>query len=191
MSQHLCPWWLAYAFDNFGRRLVQNPDKILAPYVEPGMTVMDLGCGMGFAAIAAARMVGNEGLVLAVDMQQEMLDVLMKRARHAGVDRRIRPHRCKANQIGIDGPVDFAVALWMLHEVPDARRFLGQVCACLKPGGKFLVVEPLFHVSKEAFQGTLETAEASGLEVIDRPRVSLSMAALCRKAGVSPDVESE
>jgi cyclopropane fatty-acyl-phospholipid synthase-like methyltransferase len=43
------------------RRLLHNPEKILGPYVKPGMTVMDVGCGMGFCSIAMAKMVGEDG----------------------------------------------------------------------------------------------------------------------------------
>jgi cyclopropane fatty-acyl-phospholipid synthase-like methyltransferase len=38
---------------------------MLGPYVKPGMTVLDVGCGMGFFSIGMARMVGDEGRVIA------------------------------------------------------------------------------------------------------------------------------
>ena len=40
---HVCPWWGGYFIDNPLRRLLHNPDKIVGPYVMPGMTVMDVG----------------------------------------------------------------------------------------------------------------------------------------------------
>ena len=91
---HVCPWWHAYTFDNPLRRLLHNPSAIVGEHVGEGMRVLDLGCGMGFFSIAMARMVGDSGLVIAVDLQQKMLDVLMRRATRAGVAARIRPHRC-------------------------------------------------------------------------------------------------
>ena len=90
MLFHVCPWWLGYFIDNPLRRLIHNPEKIVGPYVKPGMTVMDVGCGMGLFSIGMARMVGDGGLVIAVDLQQKMLDGLQKRAKRAGC----RPDSC-------------------------------------------------------------------------------------------------
>ena len=81
MGPHVCPWWGGYFIDNRLRRWLHNPEQILAPYVSPGMTAMDFGCGMGMFSIAMAKLVGDKGRVIAVDLQQKMLDVLQKRAR--------------------------------------------------------------------------------------------------------------
>ena len=52
MSEHgVCPWRHAYLFDNWLRRLLHNPKKMLGAHVRPGMTVMDVGCGMGVFSI--------------------------------------------------------------------------------------------------------------------------------------------
>lgn len=81
---HVYPWWGSYFLDNPLRRLIHAPEKIIGPYVRPGMTVMDVGCGMGLFSMPMARIVGNQGRVIAVDLQQEMFDVL-RRAEQAGV----------------------------------------------------------------------------------------------------------
>jgi hypothetical protein len=52
---HVCPWWGGCFIDNPLRRRFHNPLKIVRPYVEPGMTVMDVGCGMGFCSIVMAK----------------------------------------------------------------------------------------------------------------------------------------
>ena len=143
MGPHVCPWWGGYFIDNRLRRWIHNPVKILAPYVKPDMTVMDFGCGMGMFSIAMAQLVGSKGRVIAVDLQQKMLDVLQKRARKAGVLDRIRVHRCERNSIGLDEPVDFALAFYSAHEAPDLRRLLGEIHSNLWPQGRLLVVEPI------------------------------------------------
>ena len=84
MAGHVCPWWGGYFIDNRLRRLFHDPDTILRPYVHSGMTVMDVGCGMGLFAIAMAQLVGPAGKVIAVDLQPEMLDVSGKRAAEGG-----------------------------------------------------------------------------------------------------------
>jgi cyclopropane fatty-acyl-phospholipid synthase-like methyltransferase len=182
MSPHVCPWWGGYFIDNRFRRLFHKPEKILASYVQQGMTVMDFGCGMGLFSIAMAGLVGEGGCVIAVDVQQEMLDVLQERAEQAGVADRIRTHLCEPDTLGIDGPVDVALAFWSAHEVPDLRGLLADVHGCLVDGGKFLVAEPKGHVSAGAFAKMVALAQQVGLSVQDEPRVRFSRAVAFVKA---------
>lgn len=181
MASHVCPWWGGYLIDNPLRRLLHDPRKIIGPYVMPGMTVMDVGCGMGMFSLAMAEMVGDQGRVIAVDLQQQMLDVLRRRAEKAAVADRIQTHKCEPDHLDIDVQADFALAFAMVHEVPDQRRLLGEIYACLKPGGKFLVAEPKIHVPGGAFQQTVTTAVALGLKVIEEPRVRWCRAAVFEK----------
>ena len=145
---HVCPWWGGYFIDNWLRRLVHHPERILSPYLAPGMTALDFGCGMGMFAIGAARLVGQTGRVVAVDLQQQMLGVLMNRAKKAGVADRIETHRCERDAIGICPPVDFALAFYSAHEVPSLDRLFREIYDCVRPGGRFLLVEPVGHVGK-------------------------------------------
>jgi hypothetical protein len=78
--QHLCPWWIGYLLASPVRRIFNNPQKILAGHVKPGMTVLEPGPGMGFFTIELARMVGGRGRVIAVDIQPKMLDGLKRKA---------------------------------------------------------------------------------------------------------------
>ena len=181
MTQHVCPWWGGYFIDNPLRRLLHNPAKILGPYIRPGMTVMDFGCGMGLFSIAMAKLVGAAGRVIAVDLQQEMLDVLQKRAKKAGVADRIATHRCEATSLGIREPIDFALASYSAHEVPDLRRLLGEVHANLRSDGRFLVIEPVGHVTAKDFDAMLAMAREVGFRDQDRPRVRMSRAVVLVK----------
>ena len=148
MATYVCPWWsVPFTINTPLRRLLHDPQKIVGPYVRPGMTVMDVGCGVGWFSIPMARMVGDHGKVIAVDLQQQMLDMLRRRAEKAGVAARIELHKCEQDRLGIDAEADFALAFAMLHEVPDQRRLLGEIHDCLKPGGKLLLAEPPIHVS--------------------------------------------
>ena len=178
---HVCPWWGGYFIDNPLRRLLHKPEKILGPHVQPGMTAMDFGCGMGFFAIPMARLVGDHGRVLAVDLQPQMLDVLRQRATKAGVAARVNTHRCETDALGVTEPVDFALAFYAAHEVPDLHKLLHEVHGCLRPRGSFLLVEPVGHVTKRRFQEMLELAHHAGLPVRKRPRIRLSHAALLQR----------
>src|SRR5690606_37265526 len=53
--------------------------------VKPGMTVCDLGCGNGFYTLKLAELVGEQGTIYAVDIQQEMLHLLHERAKQEGI----------------------------------------------------------------------------------------------------------
>lgn len=178
MAEHVCPWWLAYSFDNPLRRLLHPPEQVLGSWVRPGMTVLDVGCGIGHFTLGMARLVGPSGRVIAADLQERALAVVERRARRAGLADRITTHRVAASAVGVAGPVDFALAFWMLHETPSAEAFCREVGGVLTPGGRLLVAEPVFHVSPPAFEGELAAARRAGLRVLDRPAVRLSRAAL-------------
>jgi len=174
----VCHWWLAYTFDNPVRRLIHKPQKILGNYVKEGMTVMDLGCGMGHFSIGMAGLVGSTGKVIAVDLQQKMLDIMSRRSRRAGLDDRIIPHLCRADAIDIDESVDFILAFWMVHEVPDQNQFFNQLKSLLAAKGKILIAEPKMHVTAEGLKRTLDIAQTCGLQCIEKPAISFSHTAL-------------
>jgi len=178
MGEHICPWWLAYTFDNPLRLIFHNPAKILGDYVHAGMTVLDVGCGMGFFSIGLARLVGKSGCVIAADVQPKMLRTLQKRSKKAGVANTIRLHQCEPGQLAVDTPVEFILAFWMVHEVPDLKIFFHQTRSCLKPNGKMLIAEPRFHVSTRCFQKILESAQACGLNAYDTPSIQFSRSAV-------------
>ncbi len=174
----VCPWWGGYFIDNRWRKWLHPPEKILEPYLRPSMRVLDFGCGMGFFSIAAAQLMGGSGRVVAVDLQQQMLDVLRRRADQAAVGDRIRTHRCEADAMGLDEPFDFALAFYAAHEVPDQPRLLREIYRLLRPGAQFLLVEPVGHVRRQAFAQTLDQAVEIGWEIVDRPAVRWSHTAL-------------
>jgi ubiquinone/menaquinone biosynthesis C-methylase UbiE len=173
--------WTAPFFDNIVRKLFQNPEKIVGPYIRPGMTAMDIGCGPGYFTLAMARMVGTGGTVIAIDMQQEMLDLVKKKSDRLGLSERIRFHRCAPDSLGIAEKAGFILSFYMVHEVPDRDALFREVGGLLEAGGKYLIVEPGMHVSAEAFEDTIRHAESAGFVVEERPHVLLSRAALLRR----------
>jgi ubiquinone/menaquinone biosynthesis C-methylase UbiE len=177
----VCPWWLCFTFDNILRRVVQNPDAILRPYVQPGMTALDIGAGMGYFTIPLARRVGDSGRVFAADLQEKMLDSLFQRAKRAGVQNRITLHLTASDRIGLTGPVDFCLAFWMLHEVVDQPRFIKEICSIVKPGGLFLLVEPWFHVSRNSFNKVVQISRNNGFSMVEKPGIFLSNSALFKR----------
>ena len=78
---------MVFILDNTMRRIFQNPEKILGEYVRPGMTAIDLGCGPGMFTLAMAKMVGESRRVIAVDVQQEMPEILKDKEHKNGTRR--------------------------------------------------------------------------------------------------------
>ena len=180
-GSHTCPWWLIFTFDNPLRRFVHDPQQIVRPYVKQGDTVLDVGCGMGFFTLGLAELVGRDGRVIAADLQAQMLAGLRKRAGKAGLLERIELCQSTPDEIGVDEPVDFALAFWMVHEVRQPTLFIRQIHKLLVPGGKFLIVEPIIHVTGRAFGQTVSMAEDAGYRVVDQPKIRVSRAVLLEK----------
>jgi SAM-dependent methyltransferase len=170
----VCSWRHVRSFDNVFRPLIHKPKKIFGPFVNPLMTVMDVGCGAGWASIGLAGLVGDGGSVLAVDLQQEMLAMVENRARRAGLSRRIKTHQCRKDHLSLNATFDFINAFWMVHEVPDKEAFMKQIGSCMRSGAKFLVAEPLFHVSLKNFEELIELGTDAGLVVYARPKIRFS-----------------
>ncbi len=181
MGVHVCPWWLAYTFDHRLRLLVHNPVKLFGKYVKPGMTVVDLGCGLGFNAIGLAKLVGDKGRIVALDIQQKMLDGVMRRSEKMGLEKRIEPHLAKENDLGLEVDAQFILAFYMVHEIPDPDRFLAQVAENLSLDGRFMMVEPPLHVSVKNFQKSIAQAETSGLRLEDQYKIPLGKVAVFSK----------
>jgi len=181
IKQPTCPWWFLFTFDNPLRKLYQDPYKILAPYLLTGSTVIDLGCGMGYFSIPMAALVGEQGKVIAVDLQEQMLVGLRGRADKAGLVERIKTHHCTQDQIGVSEEADFILAFWMLHEVHDSRSFLEQVLGMLKTGGRLLIAEPYFHVTRYKFQAMESEINEAGFSISGSPAIGFSRSILVEK----------
>jgi len=180
-SNRICPVEKAGTLDTKIRRWLQNPQKILNPYIKEGMTVLDLGCGPGFFSVDIAQMVGSAGKVIAVDLQEGMLQKLRVKIKGTELENRITLHKCKEDKIGISENVDFVLAFYIVHEVVNKEGLFTEIETLLKPNGRVLIVEPPFHVSKRAFEETIGKAKAAGLTEVKRPQVLFNKAVVIKK----------
>jgi ubiquinone/menaquinone biosynthesis C-methylase UbiE len=179
----VCPVELAHSLDNRMRRWLQNPQKILAPYIKEGMIVLDIGCGPGFFSIEMAKMVGKNGKVISADLQEGMLQKLGNKIKGTELDGRIKLVKCDKDKINVSERVDFILAFYMVHEVPDKNSFFKELKNNLNEKGEFLIVEPkLFHVSLKEFDFTIKLAENNGFKIYQDPKLPFSWSAILKIA---------
>lgn len=181
---HVCPWWLGYLLLIPLRRFSQNPQLILSPYVRDGMTVLEIGPGMGYFSLSLAQLVGPRGKIICVDVQEKMLAKLRKRAQKAGVLDRIKTVRASNQSLLIQefaGKVDFTLAFAVVHEVPDQTKLFEEIHRSMKPGALLLFSEPKGHVTQEAFDKAVAIAQAADFKVESHVEIKRSLSVLLRK----------
>jgi ubiquinone/menaquinone biosynthesis C-methylase UbiE len=145
------------------------------------MKVLDIGCGPGFFSIELAKMVGNTGKVFAVDLQEGMLQKIRNKIQGTELEERIKLVKSEGEQIDIPKKVDFILAFYMVHEVPNKKILFEALKDVLNEKGQFLVVEPkFFHVTKKEFESTMQIAEKAGFKATKSPKLLLSFSAILK-----------
>jgi len=110
--------------------------------LQPGETVLDVGCGTGSLAVTAKRRVGAAGVVRGIDASPEMIEHARTKAARAGIDVSFDLGRAEALPCP-DGSVDVVLSTLMMHHLPRAVReaFAAEIHRVLKPSGRVLVVD--------------------------------------------------
>ncbi len=181
-NNRICPVELAGSLDNKFRRWIQNPRKILAPYVKEGMKVLDFGCGPGFFSIEMAKIVGRKGKVIAADLQEGMLETIRTKTKGTEFENIIRLHKVEKDKISVTDKVDFILIFYVVHEVPDKNNLFKELKNILSEKGKLLIVEPPLHVSKKAFEAMLKLVKDNGFTVKQDFKLSLGRTAVLTHA---------
>ena len=120
----------------------EQPEKVLdALNLKEGITVADVGAGVGYFSLRLARRVGNKGRVLAVDVQPEMLELLkknMQKEQLSNIDlilgTSLDPHLP-------ENSVDLALLVDVYHEFQNPEKMMGGIRSSLKPEGRLVLVE--------------------------------------------------
>jgi SAM-dependent methyltransferase len=120
--------------------------------VEPGATVLDLGCGAGTDLLIAAQMAGPGGRVIGVDMTTAMLD----RARESAAEMalaNVELHESLIESLPVaDASVDVVISNGVIDLVPDKDTVFDEIDRVLRPGGHLQIADVVIHheVSEDA-----------------------------------------
>lgn len=137
MSFHGAPWLVRDE-----REEEEHCQTLLAALnLQAGQTVCDMGCGNGFYTLPMARLVGETGRVLAVDIQPEMLHLLDERAKSEGVNN-VEPIQGTLIDPKLpEGEVDLILLVDVYHEFSHPEHMLQAMQKALKPDGRLVLVE--------------------------------------------------
>jgi len=158
-----CPTWLRWLVE-IDNPWAQNSSRNIIPHLElqPGMKVLDVGCGPGRLSVPVAREVGLEGKVVAIDIQSGMLLRAQERASKAKISNiEFLPIGAGDGNLG-DGLYDRAILVTVLGEIPNRQAALKEIFAALKPGGFLSITEIIMDPHFQRRRVVLELAAGAG-----------------------------
>jgi ubiquinone/menaquinone biosynthesis C-methylase UbiE len=159
-----CPVWLRWLVELDNPFAETNRADVIVQNLElqPGMKVLDIGCGPGRLTVPIARQIGPQGEVVAVDIQAGMLRRAQERAQAAKLAN-IRFLQGGAGEGKLEqGQYDRALLVTVLGEIQDRERALKEVFEALKPGGILSVTEIIFDPHFQSRATVLRLAGAVG-----------------------------
>ncbi len=121
----------------FKRWLDKNASEALVKVgVEAGHVVLDFGCGSGTYTIPAAKLVGKDGRVYALDISKKALDKMEKKAEQEGLGNIVRIDSSGGKKIPIeDESVNHVLLIDVLQEIEEREFLFDEVYRILKPNG--------------------------------------------------------
>lgn len=125
-----------FYFDDRERRKWQNPERTLAEIgLKSASTFIDVGCGEGFFAIPAAKMVGDKGRVYALDVDEQAIGALQKKADEQGLTNLSTRVGAAEEVVFCESCADFVFFGIVLHDFQVVSRVLENAKRMLRPGG--------------------------------------------------------
>lgn len=160
------PAFTGYFLGSGIRKLMQPPRKVIERSgIEQGFNVSEIGCGSGTFTIPAARKVGAEGKVYAVDIQEGMLDQLKKKLARPENEDIKNIEIIKADALSLPflkNSMDLVFMVTVLQEIPDRTKALKEACRILKPGGILAITEFLPDPDYPLKRTTIKEGEKAG-----------------------------
>jgi len=149
-------------------------EMITALELKEGMVVADVGCGIGYHALMMAKLVGESGKILCVDIQQKMLDILKRRAETAGIKNYELIKGKYTDPMLPKGKVDLILLVDAYHEFTDPENMLKKMRESLSEKGVIAIVEfrtedpkvPIKKDHKMSKEQILKEYKANGFKLV-------------------------
>ena len=137
-----CGTYKRFAYEGFGRDTWQKPDEVIALLgIRAGDRVADLGAGGGYFTFRLADAVGADGRVYAVDVDEDMIRYLRRRAAKRGyANVEVVPAEPDRPNLP-EGGIDLLFTCNTYHHLSDRVRYFEAVLDALEPAGRVAVVE--------------------------------------------------
>jgi ubiquinone/menaquinone biosynthesis C-methylase UbiE len=132
--------------------------------LHPGMNALDFGCGPGRLTIPLAERVGEQGKVMAVDIQQGMLQRTQEKAQMKKLDNIRFVHGAAGDGKLGNNQFDRAVLVTVLGEIPDQATAFKELFNAIKPGGILSVTEIIFDPHFQSQNKVWQTAQSVGFQ---------------------------
>jgi ubiquinone/menaquinone biosynthesis C-methylase UbiE len=166
---HLIPSWLVPFLTLPMRKWFDPPERLVGLLIKPGMRILEIGPGSGFFTVPIAQATGPQGSVACVELQEPVLRRLRAKVRRKALPW-VEARACTAQDLQVEhleGTMDLAVAIDVLHEMPEPARAIQQMFRCLRPGGRLLVLEPKGHCSQTRFKAEVQWAQEAGFFTLE------------------------
>ena len=175
-----CPLRMAGLLDNKFRRYFHKPNKILKPFIRKNMTVLDFGCGPGVFTVEMAHLLEVTGKVIAIDMQEGMLEIVKRKIKETSIEKIVELQKCTQEKVGLNENVDFVLMFYVVHEVPSKENLFHEILPRINKDGLIMIVEPK-AVSKKSFDAMIDNIKENGFEEERLLKIAFSRGIVLRK----------
>lgn len=157
-------WTICLMHDNPLLPMFRNPYKLMqAAGVKSGQKVLEVGCGPGFFTIPAAKIVGGEGLIYAVDTHPLAIKRVKKKIEREGISN-VKPILANASEIGLpEQSVDLAFLFGLPHIVGGLKNVLSELRRVLKSGAVLS-----FEKARGSQERLIDEVERGGFSFLER-----------------------